>query len=134
MRWVISPIIGDGTSDIVVGSEATTGPYRLKAGDYGAHAAIIPGNNDGTPKFNWGICKFSGDETAADADTDLIVLPDLTMDHVLTLAQRNWLITKLSNRGHPTGWITNGITVREVLRTIGRWLEANFDVDWINIA
>jgi len=132
-RWVISPIIGDGAPEVVVGSEATTGPYRLKASNYGPHAAVIPGNNDGTPKFNWGICYFDGDVSAAEADPDLTVFPNLTMDHVLTLAQRNWLITKVENLGRPTGWITAGITVREALRTIGRYLENNFDVDWVRV-
>lgn len=134
MRWVVSPLIGDGTPTIIVGQESTTGPYRAKASDYGAHVAIIPGNDDGTPKFNWCLCRIEeAAVAAADADTDLIVFPDLTLDHVLTLAQRNWLITRLDNRGFPSGWVTAGITVIEVLRTIGRWLEANFDVDWMRL-
>jgi len=135
MRWIVSPVIGDGTSRIVVGQEATTGPYRPKAGNYATEwGGIIPGNDDGTPVFNWCLVAASaGDLTAAEADPDLIVLPDLTMDHVLTTAQRNWLVTKLTNRGLPSGWVDPGITVREVLRTIGRWLDAKFDVDWIRV-
>lgn len=138
MRWALSPIIGDGTPIVVVGQEDTTGPYRLKVSNYGAHTAIIPGNNDGTPKFNWGIAKLSDDAaTAAEADQNLdsriTIFPQLTLDHVLTLAQRNWLITKVSALGKPTGWITDGITVREAIRTIGRYLEDNFDVDWMKI-
>jgi hypothetical protein len=133
-RWVISPIIGDGTSDIVVGSEATTGPYRLKASDYGAHAAIIPGNNDGTPMFNWGICHFDGDVTAAETDSDLTVLPELSMDHEITLTQRNWLRSRLQNHGLPYLWVNTGDTVREILRTIGRYLDDKFDVDWLLVS
>jgi hypothetical protein len=133
MRWVISSIIGDGTAQIIVGQEDTTGPYRAKASSYGSHTALIPGNNDGTPKFNWALCYFDGDTTAAEADTDLIVFPELTLNHVLTLAQRNWLITKLSNRGFATGWIYDGITVRECVRTIGRWIEDNYDIDWMRL-
>lgn len=133
MRWVLSPVIGNGTSHIDPLDPENTGPYRAKASDYGAHAAIIPGNDDGTPKFNWCLCYFQGDTTAAEADPDLTVFPDLTLDHVLTLAQRNWLITKVGNLGKPTGWIVAGITVRECIRTIGRYLENNFDVDWMRV-
>jgi hypothetical protein len=133
LRWVLSPIIGNGTPDIIAGQEATTGPYRAKASDYGAHAAIIPGNDDGTPKFNWALCQFTGDIAAAEADPDLTVFPQLHLDDVLTLGQRNWLITKIGNLGKPTGWIVAGITVRECVRTIGRYLENNFDIDWMNM-
>ena len=137
-RWALSPIIGDGTGEIVAGQEATTGPYRLLVSQYGGHAAVIPGNNDGTPKFNWGICKLN-DAAAAAAEADagldsrITIFPQLTLDHVLTLAQRNWLITRVGALGKPTGWITAGITVGVALRIIGRYLESNFDVDWMNI-
>ena len=130
MRWVISPIIGNGTSEVVVGSEATTGPYRAKASDYGAHSAVIPGNDDGTPKFNWCLVYFDGDVTAAESDPDLTVLPNLTMDHRITLAQRDWLRTRLQNRGLPYLWVNTGDTVLSILRTIGRYLDAKYDIDW----
>jgi hypothetical protein len=134
MRWVLSPIIGNGTSVVTPGSEATTGPYRAKASDYGPYVTIIPGNADGTPMFNWCLCRIADSAvTAADADPDLTVFPDLQLDDVLTLAQRNWLITKVGNLGKPTGWIVAGITVREALRTIGRYLDEKFDVDWMKL-
>lgn len=125
MRWVLSPVIGSGTSD---------DPYRAKASAYGGHVTIIPGNWDGTPKFNWCLCRIKDEAVAAaSADPDLTVFPDLALDDVLTLAQRNWLITKVSNLGKPTGWIVAGITVREALRTIGRYIDANFDVDLMRL-
>ena len=132
-RWIISPVIGDGTDRIITGQESTTGPYRPKAANYATEwGGVIPGNADGTPAFNWCIVRATaGDLAAADADTDLIVFPDLDMDHVLTIAQRNWLISRLDARGFNSGWVDPGITVLQVLRTIGRWLEANFDVTWI---
>jgi hypothetical protein len=135
MRWVLSPIIGNGTAKIVVGQEATTGPYRASASAYGGHVAIIPGNDDGTPKFNWCLCQMEESAAvAADAaDPAITVFPALQLDDVLTLGQRNWLITKVGNLGKPTGWIVPGITVRECVRTIGRYLEDNFDVNWMSL-
>ena len=124
MRWVISPIVGTGADD---------DPYRAKAADYGAHAAIIPGNADGTPKFDWCLCYFDGDVTAAEADADLTVFPALTLDHQITQTQRDWLRTRLSNRGLPYLWVETGDTVRHILVTIGRYIEANFDVDWMRV-
>lgn len=133
-RWAISPIIGNGTETIDSLDPEATGPYRAKASDYGTHAAIIPGNADGSPAFNWALVKI-GDEAvaAADADPSLTVFPALALDDVLTAGQRNWLITRLQHHGLPYGWVQPGITVRQALRTIGRYLEATFDVDWVNI-
>jgi hypothetical protein len=100
-----------------------------------SHAAVIPGNPDGTPAFNWGIAKIDdASATAADAVPGVTVFPDLQLDDVLTLNQRNWLITRVGNLGLPTGWITPGITVRQALRTIGRYLDDKFDIDWLSIA
>ena len=130
-RWVIAPIIGDGTQkvDAQLGWQ---GPYRSKASDYGSHVALIPTDTNGAPAFNWSLSKIADSAvTAAEADPDLTVFPDLPLDHVLTLAQRNWLITRLQNHGLPFGWVVPGITVIEVLRTIGRWLENQFDIHYL---
>lgn len=128
-RWILSPIIGDGTARVVPGQEATTGPYRPKAADYAtAWTALVPEVADA----QWCVVRATeGDLAAAEADTELVVFPQLDPDHVLTLAQRNWLISRLDNRGHPSGWVTAGITVREVIRTIGRWLDNRFDFEWL---
>jgi len=134
MRWCLSPIIGDGTQSIVVGQETTTGPFRAKASDYGGHVAIIPSNPDGTPAFNWCLVRLANTSVAeAEADTSLTVFPNLQLGDVLTANQRNWLVTRLNNHGLPSGWVDPGITVRQVLRTIGRYLEADFDVDWMTL-
>jgi hypothetical protein len=95
---------------------------------------VIPGNPDGTPTFNWGIAKIdNASVTAADAVNGVTVFPDLQLDDVLTLAQRGWLITQLQNHGLPYAWVTAGLTVRETLRTIGRWLDDKFDISWVGI-
>ena len=123
MRWALSPVVGTGTPD---------DPYRLKIADYGDHVALIPGAVDGTPLFNWGLGRIADDVAdTADADPQIAVFPAFSLDHVLTLAQRDWLIARLDARSLPAGWVVDGLTVRQALRTIGRWIEANFEIDWI---
>lgn len=117
-QWAISPVVGGTGPD---------DPYRPKAADYATDwgAVIVDG-------MNWCIVRATaGDLAAADADPDIILFPDLTMGTVLTLAQRNWLITRLNARGLPSGWVTAGITFGQALRTMGRWLDDRFEVTWI---
>ena len=78
--------------------------------------------------------KISDDAVAAaEADPALTVFPGLALDDVLSTGQRNWLITRLQNHNLPYAWVTSGLTVRDALRTIGRYLEANFDINWVNM-
>jgi hypothetical protein len=131
MRWVMSPIIGNGTATIVAGQEATTGPYRAKASDYGAHAALIPGNADGTPVHNWCFVYFDGDVTAANGDAALDVLPDRQPGDVLTTLQRNFLINACTRRGLDSSWVVSGITFGEAVDHIGQLIEAGFTRNWM---
>jgi len=127
-RWALSPIIGDGTFRIVAGQEATTGPYRAKAGDHGGHTALIPGNADGTPAFGWCLVRFddSADLVAAAADGDIRLLPDWTLDHVITAGEAASISSALDHFGI-TGYPSpTGRTVRQVLR----WIADRLDVTW----
>ena len=127
MRWALSPIIGNGTGQVVSGSEATTGPYRAKASDHGGHVAVIPGNDDGTPQYPWALVRFADDAdlAGAQADGDIRLLPDWTMDHVLNRAEANAVITALGKFGI-TGPDPVGHTVRQVVR----WLADQLDITW----
>lgn len=131
-RWVLSPILGDGTA-FSRDQTDLTGPYRPYAGKYATSwTCLIPGNPDGTPAFDWCLVRATaGDLVAADADSQLTVFPNLQFDDVLTLAQRTWLVTRLDARGLPSGWVVPGTTFGQALRTIGRYLEARFDIDWL---
>lgn len=126
-RWAISPIIGNGTLNVIVGQEATTGPYRAKAADHGAHVTVIPGNNDGSPKYSWCIVKFgdTADMTAAAADGDIRLLPNWTLDHVLTSGEAAQ-VTSALNHFNITGPNPTGYTVRQVLR----YLADQLDITW----
>ena len=132
-RWILGPVVGDGSASVTPGSEATTGPYRPKAAQYATDwAGVIPGNEDGTPAFNWCLIRATaGDFAAASADTDLTIFPDLAMSDTLTLAQRNWLKTKCQALGQPDAWVVAGLTFGQALRKVGRWLENNFEVSWV---
>lgn len=78
MRWLVSPIVGDGTA-ATKGMTDATGPYRAKASAYGPHVADIPGATDGSPLYPWALVLFDGDVAAAEADGDLTLLPDVGM-------------------------------------------------------
>jgi len=66
----------------------------------------------------------------AEADPDVTVFPPLTLDDTITLSQRNWLRTRLQNRGLPYLWVNTGDTVRSIVVTIGRYLDEKYDLDW----
>lgn len=132
-RWGLSPLLGNGSASISKASPDTTGPYRPYAAKYATDwSAVIPGNPDGTPAFAWCIVRATaGDLAGADADPQLSMFPDLAYTDALTLAQRNWLIGKCQALGQPSGWVVNGITFGQALRTVGRFLDNNFDVSWV---
>lgn len=120
-RWALSPIVGTGTM---------ADPYRAKAADYGAHVAVIPGNDDGTPRFAWALVRLddSADLAAAAADTSLRLLPAWSLDHVLTAAEATSVTNALGKFGI-TGPDPTGHTVRQVLRYLADLL----DVSWQGI-
>lgn len=124
-RWVLSPVDGDGS----VGN-----PYSPHGVLYATHwTALVPCNPDGTLFRPWCLMYvIAGDLTAAQADASLTVFPDLAYSDQLTPAQRTWLIDKCTALGQPSGWVTAGVTFGQALRTVGRWLEANFEVAWIS--
>ena len=127
-RWALSPIIGDGTGRVIVGSEATTGPYRAKASDHGAHVAVIPGNDDGTPKYPWCLVRLGDDAdlAGAQADGDVRLLPDWTMDHVITAGEASAIASALDHFGISGYPSPTGRTVRQVVR----WIADRLDVTW----
>lgn len=127
MRWALSTISGDGTAKIIQGQEDTTGPYRAKISDYGNHATLILSNSDGTPIKNWSLVYFNGDIVSAEADNAVRVLPDLNLDHVLTVNQANTVKTYLTNFGIDSNIVNAGMTVRQALRAIAREIDVTWD-------
>lgn len=127
-RWGLAPVIGNGTSPVVPGQEATTGPYRPDLDEYaslGAWVNIIP------PGTNWSLVYFQGNssavEDAVDSNSKLRFIPrDLTPESVLTPVQINFLNNWLSNHSIPVT-ITSGMTVHEAVTAIGSYLDPLFD-------
>jgi len=119
MRWALSPIIGTG---------ATEDPYRAKASDHGAHVAVIPGNDDGTPMYPWALVRFddSADLAGAQADGDIRLLPDWTMEHVITAGEAAAIAAALDHFGISGYPNPTGRTVRQVVR----WTADRLDITW----
>lgn len=122
MRWLVSPVIGDGLT------VATA--YRAKAGDYGDHAALIPGDADGAPVEGWCLVAFRGDEQAAVADPDLVLLPPPD-SHAISAAEAASLNGKLARLGCPPGLVVAGMRSDAAARALGRVLDAKFDLGWL---
>lgn len=125
-RFVLAPVVGAGT---------ITDPYRAKTQDYGVRgSAVIPSDPaTGAPLFPWCLVVVAGNDlTGVLGDSAIEALPDLTLDSklsTLTTAQRNRLLTALSNRGVSTSGLTTQSTLRDVLRRVGTHLTPGYRED-----
>lgn len=124
-RWVISPVIGDGSTVIDPANPDTTGPKRPYAAKYGEYLCVTD-----TDK-GWSFMFLRNhDMTEAEADDAIIVMPMLQMDDDLTPAQRTWLGTRLQAKGLPYAWLQQPRKVREALLIMARYIEPEFDTNW----
>lgn len=122
-RYYISPIIGDGSID---------NPYRPKVADYGVPwAGLIPTDQDGKPVAVWALVLVSAANHAKLlADKDIHGLPDFPLDGKVSAIQnatKNVMKARLAARGIDTAFIDGTDGYREVVRGIGRKLQADFD-------
>jgi hypothetical protein len=135
LRFMICPVVGDGTNGVV------RNPYRPKIDGLAPYSAVIPSNEDGTPKFTWCACIARSDDwSAVDADAEMdrifgIDLPD-TIDtfaevkaflksHTvgdIPAARRQAMDLKLTSRGVDTSPLTLQSTWLQVLALIFRHL------------
>lgn len=121
-RWVQSPIIGSGTQE---------DPYRLKVANYGSCVAVIPGNNDGTPMYSWGIGLISDDAVAlAEDDVECVVFPDLGPTETITpdLIPIGRGTVDMPNLNE---WVY--LTMTEAVEGVGQDLDPAFTYDWLKI-
>lgn len=123
MRWLVSAVVGDGLSVHTA--------YRAKASDHGDHSALIPGDADGKPVEPWCVVAFRGDEQAAAADPDLVLLPPPDA-HTITAAEAASLNGDLARLGCPPGLVTAGMRSDAAARALGRALDDKFDLGWLS--
>lgn len=130
-RYYLCPIIGDGTLDNLFRPAKL---YDLNL-NYVSVLPVSPVN--GHPLFTWTLCLVNlDDHSILLNDPEIIALPDLTKDSALSavsLANRNKLITALSGKGIDVSKIKASTPFREVVRAIGKHLEATFDENSLSI-
>lgn len=122
-RYYISPIIGDGSID---------NPYRPKVADHGvAWSGIIQTDVEGKPLHPWALIVVSANNHASLlADKNIDALPDFPLDGKVGSIKTSTK-TKMKNvmaaRGIATSIAENADGYRDVIRGIGRVLQADFD-------
>jgi hypothetical protein len=131
--WAISTVDGNGQPyavddatglDIVT---TATGPYRPRAGLYGTYVVLVQSDASGHPAKSWCLVRLGDDAdlVAANADDGVRVLPDWTMDHVLTANQADQVNAATARFGI-AAQAQAGMTVRAILR----WLRDRLDTTW----
>jgi len=122
MQYVLSQIIGDGTGEIIAGSEDTTGPFRPVAGLYGDYVAVIP------PDETVCLVKVVNEDlTALNADNRCRVIPGDTLDDVLGTVAANVANNWLTTRGYPA-LATAGMTKGELVEAFGDYISPGWSL------
>lgn len=130
-RYYISTIIGDGSE---------FDPFRPKIADYGVSwVGVIPSDpTTGQPLFPWTLVLVEAISHASLlADRDITPLPDFPMDgkvSAINTATRNRMVADLQAQGVDTSFIGSADGYRDVIRGIGRALEASFDENGFDVA
>lgn len=111
----------------------------LKVDDYHVnYVAEIPTGADGIPLFNWGIALVNAvNHAPLLADPEITALPDFPLDVVLNAMQsgvRNRMLNVLQAKGIDAQGLTSSVGFRDVIRAVGRHLNANFSEDNFDVA
>lgn len=131
-RYYLCDIIGDGSQE---------NAYRPALADEAVNwTAVMPASdpNTGAPVSPWALVVVETNNHArllSKAGVD--PLPDFPLDGKVTAienATRTAVKARLSARGIPTALVDNADGYREVIRGIGRRLEAAFDENNFDIA
>ena len=130
-RYYISPIVGDGTE---------FNPFRPKIADYGvAWAGSIPSDpKTGHPTSTWTLVLVNAKNHAALlADGAIDALPDFPLDGKVSsvhTATKKSMVNKMKARGINTSFIAGTGGYREVIRGVGKLLDAQFDENNFDVA
>lgn len=128
-RYYLSPIVGTGDE---------TDPYRPKVADYGVNwVGVIPSLPTGQPAFSWALVLVEAvnhGKILADAAID--ALPDFPLDgkvSAIQTATKNRMLEAMTARGINTSFVGSADGYRDVVRGIGRALEATFDENHFDV-
>lgn len=129
-RYVISPIVGDGSMD---------NPYRAKVQDMVTNCtAEIPTGDDGRPTSDWCLALVAAPNLGAIiADPEIDLLPDFSKDAKISSMHgptKTAMLNALQRRGFPKAQFDGVDGFREVLRTVGRRLNPNFHEDSFDVS
>ena len=124
LAWLLVPITGHAACNLYL-MPVASGPARTRIADN--FGAIVPAS---TAEMRWGpqgVAVVFADVSAAD-DVALVARPDVfkipaTLDNTLGAAGVTTVQTALETRHIPAGWITQGMTYRQVLRTVFRMFQ-----------
>jgi hypothetical protein len=122
-RFYLAPVVGSGTD---------LDPYRAKVPSGTNYVTVIPSKPDGTPAFPWcvvRVARASGLFVDLDADADVDRWPDFPLDTMvrdIPVAERTRLADALTRRGIDTSDVVGTTTLRQILRRVGRLLDARF--------
>lgn len=122
-RYYLCDVIGDGSEE---------NSYRPALADYGVnHVAVIPTGPNGRPLFAWCLALVdTPGHGALLADVRLDALPDFPPDAKISSMHRptkQAMTNAIQRRGVGTSFIEGADGYREIIRSIGRYLDTNFD-------
>ena len=129
-RFYLCPVVGDGTYG---------NPYRPKVADYPVSwSGVMPTNAAGKPTAAWALVRVAAaNHVAVMADPQIDALPNLDLDGKvasLSAAVKTALRTRLTALGIATDVLDRADGYRDLVRAIGRRLQADFDEEKLDVA
>ena len=112
---------------------------RAKTAFYAiSQSAVIPSGPDGMPLFNWALVVVNGvNHAPLLADSQIDALPDVPLDvkvNAITTSVRQDMSAALARRGIAAAVITQADGYRDVIRGLGRVLQADFNENGLDVA
>ncbi|MBA3622931.1 MAG: hypothetical protein H0W48_00375 [Methylibium sp.] len=135
-RYYLCDVIGDGQD---AEPTATTGPFRPAVADKGVlWAGVIPTGPDGRPLKPWCLVIVDAPNHAPVlADQRVDRLPDFPLDgkvSAVNAATKTAMLNAMTKRGIDTSFVTGADGYRDVIRGIGRSLDAAFDENALDVS
>lgn len=136
-RYYLCNIIGDGTDSMPT---ATTGAFRPSIADLGVSwVGTIPSDPiTGRPLYSWALVLVNTDNHARVIETPGVdALPDFPLDgkvNAINNVTRTKMDAALNRRGINPAFVSNSDGYRDVIRGIGKTLEASFDENNFDVA